>query len=200
MAPSRKSKPYHHGNLQAVLLAAAETELAISGIEGFSLRGVAKRASVSHAAPAHHFGDVNGLLTALAAVGFERFGAAQQVRQQRADRDPLSQLVASGLGYIDFARAHPALFRLMFSSDRPDHDAAVLHIPSKAAMDALIRDVTAVHGSSSATAGHVATAWAIVHGLADLLIAGRLKPVLRLPVAEQEAALAAIIRNTVAPR
>jgi AcrR family transcriptional regulator len=199
MAPARKPKPYHHGNLQTVLLAAAERELATSGIEGFSLRGVAKRAGVSHAAPAHHFGDVNGLLTALAAVGFERFVAAQRARQEQAAKDPLSQLVASGLGYIDFARAHPALFRLMFSSDRPDHANPRLREFAEAAMAALIRDVRAVHGKTDAAA-EIATAWAVAHGLADLIIAGRLKHVLNLPPAAQERALADILRHAIAPR
>ena len=61
-------RKYHHGDLRAALLAAAEAELAERGVEAFSLRQVAKRAGVSHAAPAHHFGDAQGLLTALAAV------------------------------------------------------------------------------------------------------------------------------------
>ncbi len=103
---------YHHGDLRAVLLEAGEAELAERGIEGFSLRGVAKRAGVSHAAPAHHFHDANGLLTALAAEGFRRFVDKQKARQQVAARPiALSQLVAAGMGYIDFAMAHPALFR-----------------------------------------------------------------------------------------
>src|SRR5262252_290185 len=66
---SSRAQPYHHGNLRAALLEAAEAELEAQGIEAFSLRGVAKRAGVSHAAPAHHFGDANGLLTGLAAEG-----------------------------------------------------------------------------------------------------------------------------------
>ena len=65
--------PYHHGDLAAALLAAAEAELAEKGVEAFSLRSVAKRAGVSHAAPAHHFGDATGVLTALATEGFRRF-------------------------------------------------------------------------------------------------------------------------------
>src|SRR5215470_19725877 len=121
-----RAQPYHHGNLRAALLDAAEAELDAQGIEGFSLRGVAKRAGVSHAAPAHHFRDVNGLLTGLAAEGYKRFVAAQEARQKTAPADGMSQLVASGMGYIDFALARPALFRLMFSSDRPDHEAPEL--------------------------------------------------------------------------
>jgi AcrR family transcriptional regulator len=116
-----QTRPYHHGDLRAALLRAAEEELTANGVEGFSLRAVAKRAGVSHAAPAHHFGDVRGLLTALCVEGFNRFLATQHAREAAAALDPRSQLVASGLGYVDFALANPALFRLMFSSNLPDH-------------------------------------------------------------------------------
>ena len=121
MVKSRRATqaPYHHGDLRQALLAAAERELEEKGIEGFSLRGVAKRAGVSHAAPLHHFKDTRALLTALAAQGFERFLAAQRARQAKAAADGLSQLVASGMGYIDFALTHRAIFRLMFSSTAP---------------------------------------------------------------------------------
>jgi AcrR family transcriptional regulator len=64
----KSSKSYHHGNLREALLEAAELELIEKGAEKFSLRGVAKRAGVSHAAPAPHFGDVTGLLSALASI------------------------------------------------------------------------------------------------------------------------------------
>ena len=65
----KDEKPYHHGDLRSALLVAAEADLAENGIEAFSLRQVARRAGVSHAAPAQHFGDANGLLTALATEG-----------------------------------------------------------------------------------------------------------------------------------
>ncbi|MCU0912422.1 MAG: TetR/AcrR family transcriptional regulator, partial [Rhodobacteraceae bacterium] len=99
-------RPYHHGDLRAALLAAAEAELEARGIEAFSLRSVAKRAGVSHAAPAHHFGDAGGLLTALAAQGFRRFVANQAAHEDRAGADPAARLVESGLGYIAFAGAN----------------------------------------------------------------------------------------------
>ncbi len=60
-------QPYHKGDLPALLLKAAEEELSENGLERFSLRAAAKRANVSHAAPAHHFKDMTGLLSALGA-------------------------------------------------------------------------------------------------------------------------------------
>ena len=165
-------KPYHHGDLRAALLTAAEAELAAKGVEAFSLRSVAKRAGVSHAAPAHHFGDSTGLLTALAAFGFREFLATQHAYESRAPKTPRDQLIAAGLGYVGFARARPTLFKLMFGSQRTNYadpmlksgaDDAILHLMSQVKLVGgnLAQDVTAV--------------WATAHGLADLIIAGRIK-------------------------
>jgi len=176
---------YHHGDLRAALLLAAEEELAERGVEAFSLRQVAKRAGVSHAAPAHHFGDGRGLLTALAAEGFHRFLAAQGRREGVADPDPVSQLLAAGLGYIDFAMERPALFRLLFGSDQPDFSDPVLDDASSAAYRHLRDQVADVGGDEVAAA----SVWAMAHGLADLLSNGRLKPLLELPDAARESVL-----------
>lgn len=173
-----KKTPYHHGDLPRVLLDAAETELTEQGLERFSLRGVAKRAGVSHGAPAHHFGDVQGLLTALAARGYARFIAAQDKREQAAAEAPRARLAASGLGYLDFATAHPALFRLMFASEQPDKSNPMLAEAADAAFEKLVRHIETIrardpHTDQIAMADVLAT-WAIAHGLADLLIADRL--------------------------
>jgi len=197
---SREKPPaYHHGNLRAALLKAAEEELAEKSIEGLSLRSIAKRAGVSHAAPAHHFGDVNGLLTALAAIGFRRFVDMQLARQAQADDEPRARLAASSLGYVDFAMAHPALFRLIFSSGRPDFDNPELCDAASAAFDLLVRNISDVRGADPYQDAQVMNdlmgAWAIAHGLADLLMSGRLKPLLDLPEAEREKRLLDIVRR-----
>ena len=75
---------YHHGDLRAALIEAALAELEETGPEGFSLRKVARRAGVSPAAPARHFKDVTGLLTALAAEGYRRFRATHCAKHPRA--------------------------------------------------------------------------------------------------------------------
>src|SRR5437870_528460 len=68
--------PYHHGALRDALLKAAETVLERDGLQGLTLRAVARQAGVSHAAPTHHFGDLTGLVSELAAIGFQQFNAA----------------------------------------------------------------------------------------------------------------------------
>ena len=171
---SEQPKSYHHGDLRVALLAAAEDELTDKGMERFSLRSVAKRAGVSHAAPAHHFGDVKGLLTALAASGYDRFLATQKTRQKSAD--PREQLIQSGLGYIDFALAHPALFRLMFGSRWPEGTDPAFKDSADAGFEHLLNNVSAITGGDPevdpATQVMVVAAWSTVHGLADLLIGG----------------------------
>lgn len=185
-------KKYHHGDLRAALLAAAEAELAERGVEGFSLRSVAKRAGVSHAAPAHHFTDAGGLLTALAAEGFRRFLDTQGAREAQAAPDPRAQLVAAGLGYIDFALARPALFRLMFGSDRPAFADPALCAASDAAYGHLQAQVAAAGGGPA----DVAAVWAQAHGLADLLMSGRLKPLSDLAPSARDGALAALLARS----
>jgi AcrR family transcriptional regulator len=196
-------RSYHHGNLFSALLDAAEDELIERGIEGFSLRGVAKRAGVSHAAPAHHFGDANGLLTALAARGFEQFIQRQRDFRLRAPTDARAQLAASGVGYVVFALEKPAIFRLMFSSDRPDFDDPDLQRIAESAFEELVehvRGVTEDQGSpkkDGAMMLDVAAAWAVAHGLADLLVAGRLNTLGSLAPRTRDRRIAAIIGRAI---
>lgn len=185
-------RAYHHGDLRSALLRAAEEELTERGVEAFSLRQVAKRAGVSHAAPAHHFGDTRGLLTALAADGFRRFLAAQARREAAASPDPQSQLVAAGLGYIDFAMERPTLFRLLFGSDRPDFTDTDLDLAATEAYFHLREQVRVAGGTETDAAG----AWAMAHGLADLMANGRLKPILALPETAREAVLTALLTRS----
>ena len=177
-------KAYHHGNLATALLLAAERELALHGIEAFSLRAVAKRAEVSHGAPAHHFNNAKGLLTALAAIGYERLVEAQMARQESAESDPQAQLVAIGLGYLDFAEENPELFRLMFTSDKPERRNLHFARAANAAFAKLVNGIRDVIGTDPNTdpvaMTQVAASWSMVHGLADLMISGRLDGPLHL--------------------
>jgi AcrR family transcriptional regulator len=163
-------KPYHHGDLRAALLAAAEGELAEKGVEGFSLRSVAKRAGVSHAAPAHHFNDVGGLLTALAAEGFRQFQAELDASELDAI-DARDRAVRAGLGYLNFAVARPALFRLIFSSNKPDFGNKSL----QAAADAAYRHLVMLVENLGGGMADVSALWAMSHGIADLAAGQRMR-------------------------
>ena len=195
--PSGKPR-YHHGALREALLEAAEAELVERGVERFSLRSCAKRAGVSHAAPAHHFGDVAGLLTALAARGFEeltaRMDAADEPSASAADR-----LVAIGAAYVRFGIDRPALFRLMFGAEYPQLDDAALVGAAETAFGRMLSRVGAVRGdapmSSPEGRTDVAASWAVVHGCAHLASAGRMSFVFGLPEAEAADALESVLRR-----
>ena len=167
---------YRHGNLARVLLEAAEEILREQGVGGLKLRAIAKRAGVSHTAADPHFGDLAGLLSELAAIGYERLCEAITVRSGE-----VAEPMRIAHGYIGFARANPQLFVLMFRGDVLDMARPRLRIAAAAAYAAL----AAVAGPgvvteplSLAAAGRQAAAWGIVHGLATLLINDRLKPIL----------------------
>lgn len=197
MPPSRTT--YHHGDLRRALLDAAEAELIERGVEGFTLRGVARRAGVSHAAPAHHFKDTAAMLTALAAVAAERLTATLRQRKASATNNPRARLVASGIGYIEFALANPALFKLLFGSERPASDDPELVRNATAAFADLVEGIEAVAGSDplSTPDGRVdvAAAWSLVHGAASLLIAGRMGFIRAELEADREAFLRRLVEK-----
>ena len=174
-SPARPpGNPYHHGSLRAALLQTTEELLESAGLEGFTLREVARRAGVSHGAPAHHFGDARGLLSEFTAQSFNDMAAAMAAHRERADQDAFEQLVASGLGYVEYALAHRARFQLMFRSDRLDSTRESLIEAGAMAYGHLVEcttRITAEIGASERTIPQKATlAWSLVHGFATLLI------------------------------
>lgn len=174
MAPRPKAS-YHHGDLRAALLAALGDILREDGVSDISFREVARRAGVSHAAPAHHFGTRTGLLTAYAALGFEALGRSME-DEAAGVVDPRHRLAAVGRGYVSFAARHGAQFLLMFrAGDVDTKDPAFVAANGRA--HGVLRDVVA----ACAEEGHVdkerardlaVAAWSLVHGLAALWIFG----------------------------
>lgn len=183
---------YHHGNLGAALLEAAGEELEAVGVEGFSLRKVAARAGVSHTAVQHHFGDMQGLLTALAAQAFRDMEAAMAAAGQGLP--PKERLVEMALAYVEFAKAVPARFRLLFGSMRPDYDNPDLHQASTGAFAAVQRIVALAGGEGAVDEAAI---WATAHGLAELSITGKLGHVVGLDDGGVRSALRVILARVV---
>lgn len=173
-----KTKPYHHGALRQALIAAAEASLAEGGLESFSLRAVARRAGVSHGAPAHHFGDVRGLLTAVAADAFEDLTARLEAASQeprRADR-----LKRMAITYVEFAVTQPARFDLMWRSAIFDLDNRDYRLAADRAFAVLNKAVTGSEElvdlpSDPALAPSVAV-WCLMHGFARSTLDGAFGP------------------------
>ncbi len=118
---------YHHGDLPNALRRAAAEVIAERGLGGFSLREVARRAGVSHTAPAHHFGDVRGLLTSLATEGFDLLSEEMTAAMATSD-DPIERLTRLGRAYVKVAQTHEAHCSVMFRMDivSPDDEALLL--------------------------------------------------------------------------
>jgi AcrR family transcriptional regulator len=165
--------------LPTVLLDAVDDALRAGGASALSLRDVSRRAGVSHAAPAHHFGNKAGLLTAFAVQGYRRL--AQSVLAEMsaaAPADGPAALAAIGRGYVRFAVSEPAQFDVMFRVDALDEDAPALLEAMEAAFSLLTGTIERCRlegwiGDRDPMLVGV-TAWSMVHGLASLWISGRL--------------------------
>lgn len=147
---------YHHGDLRRAMVSAAATAIAERGPAGLSLRKLARLAGVSHAAPAHHFGDKAGVLTAVATEGFTLLSAALT--------DAGDDLLSAGLAYVRFAVGHPGHFAVMFDSSLVHADDAALRAAEQAAADAL--------AALAPDPDAARAAWSVAHGFAGLWLAG----------------------------
>ncbi|MFG2016108.1 TetR/AcrR family transcriptional regulator [Actinomadura geliboluensis] len=175
---------YHHGDLRRTVMAAAVAAIAESGPAGWSLRELARRAGVSHAAPAHHFGDKTGLLTAVAAEGYALFADALEAAGD--------DLHAVGLAYVRFAVEHRAHFEVMFSPGlyrAGDPEVTAARDRAGRVLAASVRGTAhggeqdgEQDGAQGAAPGdgddrtRGIAAWSIVHGFAHLWLSGALPP------------------------
>lgn len=165
-----KRRPYHHGDLRQAVLAAAVEAIAESGPANLSLRDLARRAGVSHAAPAHHFGDKAGVLTAVAAEGYRLL--ADALEQAGATGD----FAAVGATYVRFAVEHRAHFDVMFRPDLYHPDDPEMLAASERSAQALYGGVSGKlldHAGADVKVAGVA-AWSLVHGFATLWLNGAL--------------------------
>src|SRR6266576_2380534 len=135
-AGAREDTPYHHGALRDALLKAAERVLERDGLAGLTLRAVAREAGVSHAAPTHHFGDLTGLVSELAAIGFRQFNAAM-VAAGSSGTMPIEKAMARAKAYVAYAQAHPGMYGLMFRTERLDMSRPSLHQAASASVAGL---------------------------------------------------------------
>jgi AcrR family transcriptional regulator len=162
---------YHHGDLRGALLDAAEWLLARRGAESLTLRDVARRAGVSHAAPYHHFAGLAELLAALAERSFAQLGAAMQAGVDAHPGDARAQLTAIAAAYVDFARQRPARFRLMFG---PVLASRSRHPSLQRAADATFAVLLAAATRFDPAAGPLLalSGWSLAHGVSHLDLDG----------------------------
>src|SRR3954452_14867705 len=162
MSTSRRA--YHHGNLPQALVRAAEQILDKHGLTVLTLRQVARQAGVSHRGPYRHFPSLDHLLAGVAEQGFRDLGEALRAR-------PTAEM---GETYVKFGLQHPARFRLMFGAVLPLGRHPGLRETSRAVYASLVEALRA-QGQAAQPENAAAAAWALVHGLTNLLLDGHLE-------------------------
>lgn len=161
---------YHHGDLRAVLLAEAARLIAERGAERLSLRELAREAGVSHAAPAHHFTDRRGLLTALATEGFMMLATVLEAARP--------EFLDAATAYVRFALGHPGHFAVMFDASLLDVGNAELLAAQMSASAELSRGVASLSDSKAKANPKDAelAAWSMVHGFSMLWLNNAFTP------------------------
>ena len=164
-------KPYHHGHLRDALIAAAVAEVESVGPAALSMREIARRAGVSHGAPAHHFGDKAGVFTAIATEAFQL--VAQTIGPVA---DGPYGFLEGGTAYIAFALAHPGHFAVMLRPDLYHDDDPELTVARNEAFQILYGSAANLHGlpPDADVTGVVLAGWSLSHGFATLWLNGNL--------------------------
>jgi AcrR family transcriptional regulator len=167
----RAERPYHHGDLRRAILDAAERRLIAEGAEAVTIRACARDAGVSPAAPIHHFGSLKGLLGALAARGFERL--VTRLDSVAEVQDGAASGTALVGAYVAFAVSDPKMFDLMWRDDLMNPDDAVLSHARRVALSRL-RDLSQGSREPGDARRRAIRNWSLAHGLATLLLHGRI--------------------------
>lgn len=171
VSTSAQTRSYHHGDLRSALVEAGLKALESAPIEDLSLRALAREVGVSPTAVYRHFPDKQALLGALAAEGIEKLGQYQQAAAASAEGNS-DAFGATGRAYVRWALANPALFRLVFGQGR-DVGSSIFgdNLAARLLQDKALR---AVRGDEAGARQLMIQAWAVVHGLAMLMLDGQL--------------------------
>lgn len=170
---------YHHGDLRRALLDKAFELFEARGNLDFSFRELARHAGVTHNAPYRHFAGKAELLEALTQEGLARLAKVERAALERAGDDPGARVGALGESYIRFALDEPTVFRLVFTGPI-DHegDANAMVTESYRILERTLADAQRAGAVRQDLRPRelALAAWAIVHGVASLLVSGRLPP------------------------
>lgn len=172
-------RPYHHGNLKKVIVDTALRMLAENNGWQFTLREVARRAEVSHAAPYKHFPDKNSLLAELALIGFDQLRTELTKALKLEGMTPTARFFIAGKTYIQFGLTNPSLYKLMFSAEA-NTESSQVHLDERAmsALGVLLEVLESGQAQKEFKRrdlnDQTAACWAQVHGLTMLSIDGLL--------------------------
>lgn len=168
---------YHHGNLPDALLEHAVAVLHEGGVEGLSLREIARRAGVSHSAAYRHYAEKKSMLAALAVWGFTTLSSRISNAIGPFAGAPRTRLFAAVRTYVNFGLEYPHLLRVMFG-DLPHNDYPELRTTARKSFDLLLDILAEGQQQGIITAGDprqlALTCWASFHGLTEILNAQKI--------------------------
>ena len=175
-------------DLRQKVLQASLALIEEGGLDRLSMREVARKSGVSHQAPYYYFGDREAILAAIAGEGFSKLGQSFLRAIDRAGFKPAEALEAIGRAYVEFALRHPAYFQAMFRADAVPLDRYPdVRKLSDEAFGKLVETIGKVFADqASAVRLTISVAcWAMVHGLATLILEGTLARTIEIPRARQ---------------
>lgn len=169
---------YHHGDLKNALIQAGIEILSKEGIQALSLRSVAKRAGVSHAAPYAHFADKQALIAAIAAEGYKKLYHRLSSAQQ-AEAEPLPRLTATAHAYLQFALDEPDHFRITFAGVVEAEQNYPEYVEQSKQCFGLVVEVVAACQEKGLFAEKdtqlvAVSVWSCIHGFVQLLLSNQL--------------------------
>ncbi len=175
---------YHHGDLKNALIGAGIEVLAKEGIHGLSLRKVAQRAGVSHAAPYAHYADKQALVAAISTEGYRRLYETLRALIARYSGDPLRQLVEAAWAYTHFALQAPDHFKITFSGVVEKEQAYPSFVElSQKSFELVLQIVVACQAVRILKPGPpdlvAVSVWGLVHGVISLLLEGQISHTIR---------------------
>lgn len=176
-------------DLRQKVLKASLALIEEGGLDRLSMREAARKAGVSHQAPYHHFADREAILAAIAGEGFVKLRQALARAAADAGTDPRKAVEAMGRAYIDFALRHPAYFQVMFRADVVPLDRyPEARKEEDEAFGGLIEAIDKAFASEPDDVRRrlAIAAWALVHGLATLILEGSLARKVGVPKARQK--------------
>lgn len=193
-------RPYHHGDLRRTVIETAMAMLDEKKGWQFTLREVARRAGVSHAAPYKHFSDKAALLAEMAGLGFDRLREALIAAKGPRSTSIRDEFASTARAYIGFGKANPALYRLMFGAEAGK--VTDVHLSERALATFGVMTGLLERGQREGVLrkrdvrGQAAACWSLLHGLTMLTIDGLLIPE-KVGTGPVDAALATLLEGLV---
>ncbi len=174
-----KKKTYHHGDLKNALIKAGLGMLAKDGVSGLSLRKVASKAGVSHAAPYSHFADKQALIAAISTDGFRQLYERTHAVMGKYQGKPRKQLIEVAWEYVQFAMDDPGRFKVMFSGvleKEKEHPEFVAESQNNFRQVVELVELNQSAGVLRAGPSDLValSAWGVVHGFITLLLEGQI--------------------------